>query len=127
MIRRILHTGVPQVLVLLLVLSLLFFVGLRDTYGIYLAEVEILEGESPEQVVLLAKGGNMLRVNSFYVDGRRIEDCTVEKMTYDRCRVTLSRSALQGEKDWLELQVGFCKWNLIHLTSSPIWIEWPGQ
>ena len=127
MMSKILHIGLAQVLVLLLVLSLLFFVGLRDTYGIYLTEVEILEGESPEQVVLLAKGGNMLRVNSFYVDGRRVKDCTVEKITYDQCRVTLSRSALKGEKDWIKLQVGFCKWDLIHLTSSPIWIEWPGQ
>lgn len=127
MIRRILHTGVPQVLALLIVLALLFSAGVRDTYGIYLTEAEILEGESSDQIVLLAKGSNMLRVNSFYVDGRRVKDCTVEKITYNQCRVTLSRSALKGEKDWIKLQVGFCKWNLLHLTSSPIWIEWPRQ
>lgn len=121
------RTGLLQALVLLLVFVLLLCAGIHAGYGIYLAEVEILEGDTPDQIVLLAKGSNMLRVNSFYIDGKRVKDCTVEKVTYDQSRVTLSRSAMKGEKDWLKLQVGFCKWDLLHLTSSSIWIEWPRQ
>ncbi|MGN0996522.1 MAG: hypothetical protein ACI4PG_06415 [Candidatus Ventricola sp.] len=124
MIRRIYHTAIPQAIILAVVLALFLRDGIQNNYFIPFVEAEIQQAESPEQVVLLAKGGNMLRVNSFYLDGKRVKDCTVEKVTYDQCRVTVDRSAFEHGEGWYELNVGYSIYGLINLTSTPVWIEW---
>lgn len=111
----------------ILILASLLFVTFRsftDAYDIYLGEVVMEKAVSDDRVNLIAHGGNMLRVNSFYLDGKRVGDALVEKITYDRCSVTLDRAYLEPGK-WHRMEVGFSCLGVIHMRSTPIWLEWP--
>lgn len=124
MIRKIRNIAVIQAVLLTVLLAMLLKHGAQDAYFIPFIEAEIQQAESPDQVVIIAKGGNMLRVNSFYLGGKLVDNCTVEKVTYDRCRVTVDRKVFDRGATWYELRVGYSKWGLINLTSMPVWIEW---
>lgn len=119
---KLLKSGV----VCLIVMTVILFYtlsGIPDAYDIYLQEVIVQDAETPDQVMLLAKGANMYRPNSFYLDGKRIEDAVVEKSTYEQCLITVDRTLFQEGK-WHRMELGFSKWNILNLLSSPIWIEW---
>ena len=51
----------------------------------------------------------------------------MEKMTYEKCRVTFEPAAFSEGNTWYELRVGYHMWGFIDLLSSPIWVEWTGS
>ena len=122
MICKLLRNSIVR---LLIMSTILFFTlsGIPDAYQIYLQEIIVQEAKSSDQVRLLARGGNMYRPNSFYVDGKRIEDAIVEKSTYEQCFILVDKDVFEEGK-WHRMEVGFSKWGLINLLSSPIWLEW---
>lgn len=125
-LKRIHKTCLVPVIVLVVMLTFLLVKGVESAYTIPFMEAQIAEG-TMGRIELTAMGGNLLRVNSFYIDGKRVEDCTVEKMTYDQCRVLLDPSAFNKGNTWYELRLGYNKWGFINLLSSPVWIEWTGS
>ena len=125
-LKRIHKTCLVPVIVLVVMLTFLLVKGVESAYTIPFMEAQIAEG-TMGRIELTAMGGNLLRVNSFYIDGKRVEDCTVEKMTYDQCRVLLDPSAFNKGNTWYELRLGSNKWGFINLLSSPVWIEWTGS
>jgi len=122
-IRNLMKSGIICLVILLFILVYTLS-GIPDAYNIYLEEVIVQKTESSDQVVLLARGANMYRPNSFYLDGKRIQNAIVEKSTYEQCLITVDKSLFQTGK-WYRIELGFSKWNLINLLSSPVWIEWP--
>ena len=124
--KRIHKTCLVPAIVLAVMLAFLLAKGVESAYTIPFMEAQIAEG-TMGRIELTAMGGNLLRVNSFYIDGKRVEDCTVEKMTYDQCRVLLDPSAFNKDNTWYELRLGYNKWGFINLLSSPVWIEWTGS
>ena len=126
LISQIHKTCLVPVLVLAVMLAFLLTKGVEAAYTIPFMEVEIAE-EADGSVVLYAVGGNMLRVNSFYVGGKRIEGCEVNRETYNRCCIKLDTSVFSRGNTWYELRVGYSKWGCIDLLSSPVWIEWTGS
>lgn len=118
-------TGLPQTALLALLLALCLS-GMKDAYGIALAGVDVQPAQEPGQVTLVATGMNMLRPNSLYVDGKRVEDCEVARVTYGECRATLNADVFAQAGDWYKLEVGFSKWGIFNLRSNPVWIEWQG-
>lgn len=110
---------------ILIIALLLFFTfrSMSDAYNIYLSDVVVENTSSAQQVCLVARGGNMLRANSFYLDGKRIDDAVFERCTYDFCKVTLDRSYFAPGK-WHRMEVGFSCWGVLNFLSSPIWVEW---
>ena len=125
-LKRIHKTCLVPAIVLVVMLAFLLAKGVESAYTIPFMEAQIAEG-TMGRIELTAMGGNLLRVNSFYIDGKRVEDCTVEKMTYDQCRVLLDPSAFNKGNTWYELRLGYNKWGFINLLSSPVWIEWTGS
>lgn len=125
-LKRIHKTCLVPVIVLVVMLTFLLVKGVESAYTIPFMEAQIAEG-TMGRIELTAMGGNLLRVNNFYIDGKRVEDCTVEKMTYDQCRVLLDPSAFNKGNTWYELRLGYNKWGFINLLSSPVWIEWTGS
>ena len=125
-LKRIHKTCLVPASVLVVMLAFLLAKGVESAYTIPFMEAQIAEG-TMGRIELTAMGGNLLRVNSFYIDGKRVEDCTVEKMTYDQCRVLLDPSAFNKGNTWYELRLGYNKWGFINLLSSPVWIEWTGS
>lgn len=125
-LKRIHKTCLVPAIVLAVMLTFLLVKGVESAYTIPFMEAQIAEG-TMGRIELTATGGNLLRVNSFYIDGKRVEDCTVEKMTYDQCRVLLDPSAFNKGNTWYELRLGYNKWGFINLLSSPVWIEWTGS
>jgi len=123
---QIRKTYLAPVVILIVMLTFLLAKGVESAYTIPFMEAQIAEG-TMGRIELTAMGGNLLRVNSFYIDGKRVEDCTVEKMTYDQCRVLLDPSAFNKGNTWYELRLGYNKWGFINLLSSPVWIEWTGS
>ena len=126
LLHRIRRTYLAPVIVLLALLAFLLGKGTESAYTIYLAEAEIAPGPMG-RIEMIATGSNLLRINSFYVGGERIEDCTVEKMTYDQCRVVFDPAVFSEGNTWYEIRVGYHKWGMIDLLSSPIWVEWTGS
>lgn len=97
--------------------------GIPDAFESYIGEVEVQRAESPEQVRLLFKGSNLYRPNSIYLNGKRIKGVSVERLAYDQCFVELDRSEFQAGQ-WYRMELGFHKWGIINLLSSPLWMEW---
>ena len=124
--KRIHKTCLVPVIVLAAMLFFLLAKGMESAYTITLWEGKIAPAPSG-QVEMLLSGGNLLRINSFYIGGERIEDCAVEKMTYDTCRITFDPAAFSEGNTWYEIRVGYHKWGFIDLLSSPIWVEWTGS
>ena len=124
--KTIHKTCLIPILVLLAMLAFLMPTGIEAAYTYYFLEAEVIPGAAGE-VTVYAKGGNMLRVNSFYVNGERVEDCEIERMTYDTCKIVVDSSVFAKGNTWYELHVGYHKWGFIDLLSSPVWIEWTGS
>lgn len=122
LMRTLLNSGIISLIVMSVIL-IYTLSGISDAFDVYLEEIIVQESESSDQVILLAKGANMYRPNSLYVDGKRIKDAIVEKSTYEQCFITVDRSLFQQNK-WHRIELGFSKWNIIHLLSSPVWLEW---
>lgn len=126
LMRKIHKTCLLPVIVLLAMLVLWLPKGAESAYTYYFVEAEVIPDPSGE-VTVYAKGGNMLRVNSFYINGERLEDCIVERMTYDKCRIVFDSSVFSKGNTWYEFRVGYHKWGFIDLLSSAVWIEWTGS
>jgi len=119
-------TGVVPVIVLAAILAFLLMRGVESAYTISLWEAEM--ASLPEgRMEMTVTGGNLLRVNSFYVAGKRVEDCAVEKMTYEKCRIVFDADVFSKGNTWYEIRVGYNKWGLFDLLSSPVWVEWTGS
>ncbi len=99
--------------------------GIPSAFEMYLNEIVVEQQESSDAdtVRLLVKGGNLLRANSFYLNREQVQDAQVERSTYAQCFVTLDKSLLECGK-WYQMEVGFSKWNIIHLVSPTLWVEW---
>ncbi|MBQ4265694.1 MAG: hypothetical protein IJB85_09295 [Clostridia bacterium] len=91
---QIRKTYLAPVVILIVMLAFLLVKGTKSAYKITLWEPEMTLTQTG-QIEMVATGGNLLRINSFYVDGERIEDCTVGKMTYNKCRVVLINRCFQ--------------------------------
>lgn len=121
-IRRLFGSGIVR---FVLIAGILAFTlsGIPKAFEVYLVEVVVEEAESPDQVRLSAKGANMYRVNSIYLNGNRIKGADVQRLTYDQCYAILDRSLFK-EGQWYRIELGFHKWGVINLLSSPVWLEW---
>lgn len=127
MMARIQRTCVIPLILLIVMLAVLIDKGVESAYEICFTDVQIEEGQSSDEVVLIVNGGNLLRVNSLYIDGERVKGCVLPKMTYGQTRATLDKSAFAKGNTWYELRVGRHKWGFIDLLSPPVWIEWTGE
>ncbi|MBQ2835088.1 MAG: hypothetical protein IJE71_10845 [Clostridia bacterium] len=125
-IYQIRKTYLAPVVILIVMLAFLMVKGTKSAYKITLWEPEMTLTQTG-QIEMVVTGGNLLRINSFYVDGERIEDCTVGKMNYNQCRVVFDPSVFSEENTWHEIRVGYNKWGVIDLLSTPIWVEWTGS
>lgn len=126
LMHKIYQSRLVPVIILAAMLFFLLAKGMESAYTITLWEGETASAPAG-QVEMLLSGGNLLRINSFYIGGERIEDCAVEKMTYDTCRITFDPAAFSEGNTWYEIRVGYHKWGFIDLLSSPIWVEWTGS
>lgn len=125
MMHRAFRSGVLQTVVLVVLLALCLS-GVFKAYSMTLDSAQICAADVPGQVKLVFSGMNLLRANAFYLDKLPVEDCQVERITYDECRVTLREDMLNAG-EWYRLELGHVQWGFIRLMSNPIWIEWPSQ
>lgn len=123
MLGRIWRSGLISLCVLMALLIVLFRPA-KDTYQVILSEVQINEGRAEDEVILVFRGGNLLRVNSFFLDGKRIEDCSVSKVTHEECHVYAKAGLFGQNGSWHKLELGYEKWGLVKMRSTPLWIEW---
>ena len=123
MLKRIWHTGLIS-LILMMALIMYVFTPLQRIYDVWLEDVVFEEMTDSNELLIVAKGGNMLRANSFYLDDRRIDECQVSRITYEEARIAVSRDVFGDVGDWHKIQLGYSKWGILNLIGSPIWIEW---
>ena len=124
--HKIHKTCFVPLIVLIVMITFLMIKGVESAYTIQLWKEE-MEVNPTGEIVMLAYGGDMFRVNSFYVDGKRVKHCNVETINYNSCRITVDSSVFYEGNAWYELRVGYNKWGFINLLSSPIWVEWTGS
>ena len=122
MLRGIWRNGWISLLLITGILVLMFM-PVADVYDIVLTEADIQDNHG-DGVLIVAKGANLLRVNSFYLDDERIEDCIVSRVTYEECHILVDRGILGEFGTWHKLELGFSWGGILNLIGSPIWIEW---
>ena len=124
MLRKAWKTGIIS-LALLVLLTAVSFVRLPQVFGMWVSNVRIGQSTKSEWDLRLAiDGANLLRANSFYLDGKRIDDCLVSRVTYDRCDVFVNQELFGNDGGWHKIELGFSKGPLLNLVGDPTWIEW---
>lgn len=123
MIQRIWKTGIPAFL-FMCVLLLLLVMPVKKIYDMVLYEIYCQETDESSEVQLVISGSNLLRANSFYLDGKRIKNCKVSRIAYDECHVLVDRKLLGESGSWHRIELAYSKWGILNLLSEPTWLQW---
>lgn len=125
LIRVLAHVGVIQLalMALLLVFSLSWLPHIiSPDMTIWLDRLELVETNEPGQVELAAHGGNMFRVNTLLLNGKRADLLKVYWISYEECRFVLDEEEFAREQ-WTTAQVEK-RYNLLtRLVSNEIGVS----
>ena len=106
------------------VLLLLLVMPVKKIYDMVLYEIYCQETDESSEVQLVISGSNLLRANSFYLDGKRIKNCKVSRIAYDECHVLVDRKLLGESGSWHRIELAYSKWGILNLLSEPTWLQW---